>query len=334
MSNIKDVARRAGVSPSTVSRALSQKSCVSPETRERILQAAKELNYTPNVIAKSLKMGRTNTVALIVPSIRNHIFPEIASGVEDEARKNGITVILCNTDENVEVEKEYITKLRTQWVDGVIVSTMRPNSDHIRKLRDEKFPIVLTSRYYDDDGFDAVAIDNYGAAKRAVDFLAKRGHKRIVIAMGMSELNIYKDRFRGYRDALRENGITYDEKLVIYDTGEKDDLYFRIQALHSRGIEFDAVFATNDPKAIVVLRALRDAGLRVPEDVSVLGFDNIEMSSMIEPPLTTVSQPFYEMGALAMKKLISQIESKESGEKYYPSINLMDTELIIRKSTS
>lgn len=333
MNNIKDVAKRAGVSPSTVSRALSDKNCVSQKTRLRVLQAAEELNYTPNIIAKSLKMGRTNTVALIIPSIRNHIFPEIASGVEDEARKNGITVILCNTDENAEVEKEYIAKLRTQWVDGVIVSTMRPNSDHIRKLRDEKFPIVLTSRYYDDDGFDAVAIDNYGAAQRAVDFLAKRGHKRIVIALGMGELNIYKDRFRGYRDALAANGIFYDEKLVLYDTGDKNDLYFRIQALCSRGIAFDAVFATNDPKAIVVLRALRDAGLRVPEDVSVLGFDNIEMSSMIEPPLSTVSQPFYEMGALAMKKLISQIETKESGEKYNPSINLMDTELIIRKST-
>ncbi len=321
------------MSPSTVSRALSDKNCVSKETRERILQAAQELNYIPNVIAKSLKMGRTNTIALIVPNIRNHIFPEIASGVEDEARKHGITVILCNTDENVEIEKEYIRKLRTHWVDGVIVSTMRPNSDHIRKLRDEKFPIVLTSRYYDDDGFDLVAIDNYGAAKRAVDFLIKRGHKRIVIALGMSDLNIYKDRFRGYRDALAENGITYDEKLVIYDTGEKNDLYFRIQALYSRGVEFDAVFATNDPKAIVVMRALRDAGLRIPEDVSVLGFDNIEISSMLEPPLTTVSQPLYEMGALAVKKLISQIEAKESGEKYYPTTNLMDTELIIRKST-
>ncbi|MEA5051286.1 MAG: LacI family DNA-binding transcriptional regulator [Oscillospiraceae bacterium] len=333
MNNIKDVARRAGVSASTVSRALSDKTCVSEQTRARILEAAAELNYSPNIIAKSLKMGRTNTVALIIPSIRNHIFPEIACGVEDEARRHGITVILCNTDENDAVEKEYIAKLRTQWVDGVIVGTMKPDSDHIRRLRDEGFPIVLTSRYYGDDGFDTVAVDNFGAARGAVDYLIRRGCRRVAVALGMSELNIYKDRFAGYRQALADAGIPFDEALVIPDAGGSDELYFRVQSLFSRGLAPDAVFATNDPKAIVVLRALRDAGLRVPQDVSVLGFDNIELSAMLEPPLTTVSQPFYRMGALAMKKLICQIEAKESGETYAPRVNLMDTELIVRKST-
>ncbi|MEA4912024.1 MAG: LacI family DNA-binding transcriptional regulator [Oscillospiraceae bacterium] len=333
MNNIKDVARLAGVSASTVSRALSDKACVSDETRERIRQAAAELNYSPNVIAKSLKMGRTNTIALLLPSIRNHIFPEIASGVEDEARRCGVTVILCNTDEDERIEKEYLAKLRAQWVDGVIVSTMKPGSDHIRKLRDEGFPIVLTSRYYGDDGFDAVAVDNFGAARGAVDYLIKRGHKRIAVALGSGELNIYKDRFRGYRQALTDNGLAFDEALVLHDSGAADDLYFKVQTLFSFGPAPDALFATNDPKAIIALRAIRDVGLRVPQDVSVLGFDNIELSAMLEPPLTTVSQPFYQMGALAMKKLLCQIEAKEAGKPYRPRVNLMDTELIIRKST-
>lgn len=331
MTNIKKVAEYAGVSTSTVSRVLSGKSYVNDQTRQRVLRAVQELGYSPNAIAKSLKVGRTNTIALMVPSIQNQMFPIVARGVEDTARRNGFTVVLCNTYEDMEVEKDYINKLRNRWIDGFIVSSMLPNSHHIRQLKAEGFPIVLTSRYYD-DSIDAVVIDNYRAAYDAVCYLIKTGHKRIAVAMGRRELSIYQKRLEGYLDALKAYNIPVDEGLIVDETNGTNSFYYLTQNLIKRGVMPDAIFATSDPKAIVVIRAIKDMGLRIPEDISVLGFDNIEISALIDPPLSTVSQPFYEMGVLAAKKLINMIRNKDK-EPAAPVIDIMNTDLIIRKST-
>ena len=333
MTNIKDVAERAGVSASTVSRVLSGKSCVNEETRRKVLDAVRVLDYSPNVLAKSLKMGHSNTIALMVPSIENTIFPAIARGVEDTARKNGYTVVLCNTDEDVDVEKEYITKLRTRWIDGFIVASMLPNSDHIRRLWEEGFPVVLTSRYYGDP-VDAVVVDNFRAAYNAVSYLIRTGHRQIALALGRKELPFYTERWEGYRAALEDGGLPYDERLVVHETNGTNSFYHLTKQLVKGPVKPDAIFATSDPKAIVVMRALHDCGLRIPEDVSVLGFDNAYISSLIEPPLSTVSQPLYDMGVIAAKKLIRRIRSKEDKSLYEPpSVEVMPTDLIIRKST-
>ncbi|MEG2843362.1 MAG: LacI family DNA-binding transcriptional regulator, partial [Ruthenibacterium sp.] len=190
MTNLKDVAEHAGVSASTVSRVIGGKSYVNEQTRARVLDAVRTLNYSPNVLAKSLKMGRSNTIALMVPSIRNQIFPDIARGVEDTARKNGLTVVLCNTDEDVDVENLYIEKFKTRWIDGFIVASMLPGSEHIRQLRREGIPVVLTSRCYGND-IDAVVVDNRQAAFDAMQYLLHTGHRRIALALGRAELNIY-----------------------------------------------------------------------------------------------------------------------------------------------
>lgn len=333
MTNIKDVAERVGVSISTVSRVLSGKTCVNEETRRKVLDAVRLLDYSPNVLAKSLKMGRTNTIALMVPSIQNFIFPTIARGVEDTARKNGYTVILCNTDEDTEVEKDYITKLRNRWIDGFIVASMMPGADHIRRLWEEGFPVVLTSRYYGDP-VDAVVVDNYQAAYDAVSYLIRSGHKRIAIALGRDELPFYADRHRGYLTALKDHGLPCDESLIIHETNGTNSFYYLTKQLATRSDRPDAIFATSDPKAIVVMRALHDCGIRIPEDISVVGFDNAELSSMVEPPLSTVSQPLYEIGVLAAKKLFYQIRYKdEHGVPAPPTVDVLSTDLIIRKST-
>lgn len=329
MTNIKEVAKRAGVSSSTVSRVISGKNYVNEQTKERVLRAIKELDYRPNALAKSLKLGSSNTVALIVPSIENDIFPAIARGVEDTARKNGYTVILCNTDDDISVEKDYINKVRTRWVDGMIICTMQENSDHIRALQAQNFPIVLTTRTVD-DSIDAVIIDNYHAAYDAVSYLIKTGHRRIALALGTTDLLVYRRRLDGYLAALRDNGIPIDENLIINEGNAVNSFYYLTQNLVNRGISFDAVFATSDAKAIVVIRALKDKGIRVPEDVSVMGFDNVEISAMVDPPLSTVSQPLYAMGALSMKKLVWLIHRKEPAP---PVVDVLDTDLIIRKST-
>jgi len=333
MTNIKKVAERAGVSASTVSRVIAGKTYVKEETRQRVLKAVEELSYSPNILAKSLKMRRTNTIALMVPSIQNLMFPIITRGVEDTARKHGYTVVLCNTDENIEVEKEYIKKLQNRWIDGFIVCSMLPNSNHIRNLKEEGFPVVLTSRYYG-DSIDAVIIDNYKAAYDAVSYLIKTGHRKIAIALGRMELSLYQKRFEGYKDALKDNGIPLDERLIMNETYNTNSFYFLTLNLLNSGIMPDAIFATSDPKAIVVVRAIKDRGLRIPDDISVMGFDNIEMSALIDPPLTTVSQPFYDMGALAAKKLIDLIAYKDKcSEPPEPIVDVLNTELIIRKST-
>jgi LacI family transcriptional regulator len=329
VTNLKEVAERAGVSASTVSRVISGSDHVNEKTRMRVLEAVSLLNYRPNELAKGLKIGRTNTIALMVPSVENQIFSVITRGVEDTARKNGFTVILCNTDEDMEVEKEYINKLKTRWTDGMIVASMLEFSDHIRKLNEEKFPVVLACRYYDDT-ISAVVINNYLAAYDAVSYLIKTGHKNIAIALGRTELSIYENRFKGYKEALRDHGMELDPDLIIQETNGTNSFYYLTQALLKSGKHVDAIFATSDPKAIVIMRSIHDLGLKIPQDISVMGFDNIEMSALMEPPLSTVSQPLYEIGALSAKKLIDLIKGKGPSK---PTIDILKTDLIIRKST-
>ena len=333
MAGIKDVAQFAGVSTSTVSRVMSGKNNVSEETSSKVHKAAHILNYTPNMLAKSLKIGRTDTIALLVPSIENPIFPVITRGAEDTARKNGFMTILCNTDFDNEIEKSYINNLRTRWIDGVILCTMMTESSHIKKLRESDFPVVLTLRHYDNT-VDAVVIDNYQAAYDGTSYLISTGHKRIAIAIRRRDVNIYRERFDGYLAALREGGLTFDESLVMEEISGTNDFKHLTKRLLSSGKNPDAIFATSDPMAVVILRALKDNGVRIPEDISVLGIDNIEIASLIEPPLSTLSQPLYDIGAIAAQKLISLILHKEKfGQLPPPTVDILSADLIIRKST-
>lgn len=333
MSTIKDVAIHAKVSTSTVSRVLSGKGYANEETRKRVMQAVNELDYSPNVLAKSLKMGRSDTIAVIVPSIQNLIFPDIVRGIEDTARKSGFTVVLCNSDEDMQVERMYIEKLRNRWIDGLIVSSMTEHSDHIYRLHQEGVPVVLTGRAYD-QLIDAVVVDNFQAAYEATSYLIKTGNRRIAIALGREELSIYKERLQGYKKALYEYQIPVEEHLILRESNGTNSFYYIVKNLLSQETVPDAIFATNDAKAIVCMRAIRDAGYQIPQDVSVMGFDNVNISAMLEPPLSTISQPLYEMGVLAAKKLIAQIDYKEKHDCLKPSvIDVLGTDLIIRKST-
>lgn len=329
MATIKDVAQRAGVSPSTVSRALSGKIPVDQETKDRVMEAVRALNYQPNVLAKGLKEGRTNTIALIIPNIRNPVFPAVARGVEDTARRKGYTVILCNTDEDLNIEQDYIDKLQKRWVDGFIFATAQKDSHHILQLKEKGFPVVLLVRHMEDK-VDAVITNNFKGAYDAVSYLVKTGHKRIAIVNGRLEIPLYKERFEGYRKAIKDGDLEIDDNLIIDGVSGNENGYYAMLGLLKEGVIPDAVFATSDPKAIGIIRAIKDYGLRVPQDISVVGFDNLEISSLLDPPLTTVAQPLYEMGAMAANKLIRLIESKKASK---PKVDVMDVEFIIRKST-
>ena len=333
MTNIKDIAQYTGVSASTVSRALSNTRHVKETTRKKIVDAARHLNYSPNILAQGLKTGRSNTIALMIPSIQNMIFPGITRGVEDTAHKKGFAVILCNTDENIEIEKTYIEALRLRLIDGFIFATMMPQSTHIRRLREEQVPTVLALRACD-KSIDAVIIDNTQAAYNGTKYLIERGHKKIALALGNTELALYSERFRGYRQALEDSGIVFDEALVMHERSGVNSFYTLTKMMIEKGNIPDAVFATNDARAIVSMRALYDLGFKIPGDVSVLGFDNVEIAAYMEPPLSTISQPLYNMGVLAAEKLICQIQYKEkNGVLEEPMIDTVEADIVIRKST-
>lgn len=332
MSNLRDVAEHAGVSISTASRILDNKGRTSAANREAVLAAAKLLNYRPNALAKSLKSGATHMIALIIPDIQNPYLPQIVRGAEDEARSNGYCMILCNTDESINVEQECISVLRNRWIDGIIVSSMQQNSDHLRALLDDSFPLVLIARFFGDN-FDAVGIDNAAAVYNAIQYLHQLGNRRIAIALGNTALNVYADRFAGYQHAIKDIGQPYDEQYILREKDGPESIIEQTVKLCSSENCPDAVLATNDTKALAVMRGLSICGKHIPEDVAVMGIDDIFFDKLVSPSLTTIHQPLYEIGKKAVQKLLAQIEANRNGQEYIRSIELLRTTIIEREST-
>ena len=334
--SIKDIAEAVGVSVSTVSRVINGKSYVNEETRKKVLDMVERTKYQPNVLAKSLKMGQSNTICLMLPSIENLIFPAITKGVEEVARKHGYNVILCNTDEDDQREWDYIEKMKTYWIAGFILCSGNGIQSNAHKLRSEGMPVVTVNRFSEADigTVDTVAVNNFESAYTATKYLLRCGRRRIALAHGSDDLYFYRERYRGYCKALEDFGIPFDEKLVLRETDGTASFYQITKEAMAMPDPPDAFFATSDPKAFAILHALHELKIRVPEDVQVMGFDNVSLSSMVEPPLSTVSQPLREMGEVAAKRLILQIQHKEeNGTLPPPMSSVLQTDLIIRRST-
>lgn len=336
MASIKDIAQAVGVSPSTVSRVINGKSYVNDATRRKVLAMVERTGYQPNVLAKSLKMGRSNTICLMLPSIDNLIFPPITRGIEDVARKHGFTVVLCNTDEDAATEKAYIEKMKTRWIDGFVLCSSMGRLNNGRRLREEGFPVVLANRFTEEDLqlVDTVAVDNFRGAYTATRYLLRSGKRRIAIAYGREGLYLYRERYRGYCQALKDAGVPYDEQLVLRERSGAESFYQLTQEAMALPEPPDAFFATSDPKAFVILHALHDLGVQIPQQVSVIGFDNVGLSAMVEPPLSTISQPLHDLGAAAAASLIRQINYKDKNGVLPPPIRtVLDFDLIVRGST-
>lgn len=335
--NLKKVAELAGVSISTVSRVLNGKSYVNKETRERVLKAVRESDYQPNALAKSLKMGRSNTLCLMIPSIENLMFPKLVRGIEDAARKKGMTVFLCNTDEDSAIEKSYIETMKMRCIDGFLICSLSSDASYIRSLRDEGYPLVLVNRFENDDigMVDTISADNFKIGYDATTYLIKTGHRRIALAQGREELLLYRERKKGYQKALSDNWIPYDESLVMYEIHGTNGFYQTTKEIMRKNAAPDAIFCTSDPKAFVVMHALHDMGISIPREVAVVGVDDVAMSAMVEPPLSTISQHLYNMGVSAAKNVIRQIEYKEKkGCLPPPESIITETNLIIRHSSN
>lgn len=331
--SIKDVARLSKTSISTVSNALNGSRNVSPELRERVLRAAAELGYTVNPIARNLKSGRSDVIAVIIADINCIFFAPLLKGIERVLRDAGYAITICDANFSQQRVADSIRQMRMQRANGVIVSGVSGPQlvDFYKKYVAEGdmrlTPVVNVEDDLSAIGIDSVFIDNYAAAYQATSHLIELGCKRILHITGQS--GVCLSRRRGYLDALSAHGLEADEKLICEGTMMPVSGFEAAQALLRRGVRIDGVFAANDQMAVGALRALSSAGLDVPEAVKVVGFDNTFISSIVDPALTTVSVPNYGMGKQAAKLLLERIGDPDPGARTVK----MDYELVIRRST-
>ena len=330
MTTIKDVARLAGVSITTVSHVINETRYVSDELRGRVLAAMQELNYRPNVLARSLRRGETRTIGLVVPDNSNPFFAEVARIVEDVGFEKGYSVILCNSDGSLEKEAAYISVLIAKQVDGVIFIAAGSKHEHLHELTAQGIPVVVADRDIPQSLADVVLVDNEKGGYEATRYLLSLGHRRIACIAGPSDLTPSADRVRGYRRAQEEAGISIEEGWIVpgdfrYQGGEA-----ATARLLRLGEPPSAIFACNDVMAIGALRTLQNAGLQVPGDVSIIGFDDIPLASAMSPALTTVAQPTAELSTLAARCLISRIQNDRDDEPRQRSV--LETRLVVRDS--
>lgn len=330
---IHDVARAAHVHPSTVSRALNGGPGVTlrPETRARVLAAASRLGYRPSGVARSLRLRRTLTLGMLVPDIANPFFPRVIKGAEEAARERGYSLVLCDTADLPEREAEYLRVLREREVDGLLIASSRMADATIGALRAEGFPFVLVNRGARTSDDLAVLVDNEAGIAEAVAHLAALGHRRVAHLAGPQTTTTGVERADGFRAAVRAHGLDPDPALVVevaaFDEGAGRRQARAVLALDRRPT---AIVAANDLIAIGALRAAREAGLRVPRDLSLVGFNDIPDAELIEPPLTTVRVPQEEMGARAAALLVARLAGDEIRE---PRI-VLPARLVVRSSTA
>lgn len=328
MATIQEVAKEAGVSVATVSRVLNNHASVSAKTRAKVERVIERLQYNPNMLGRNLRRAQSRMILVLVPSISNPFYSKIVQGIEDVARRSNYNVLLCTTDSDVEREQMYLEMLRNHMADGVI--TMDPAVDpaHFQQAGHE-FPVIQCCEYSETGNTPYVSIDNRTAAYKAVKHLLLMGHRKVAIINSDERFLYARLRKEGYLQALQEFGVSSEDRFLI-----NTDLHFEsghraMKALLAQPDRPTAVFAVSDTLAIGALRSIREAGLTVPQDVAVVGFDNIPFASMMNPSLTTVSQPMYEIGCEAARMLIKRITNPQEKVE---SIEL-DFELIIREST-
>ncbi|MCX6631594.1 MAG: LacI family DNA-binding transcriptional regulator [Candidatus Solibacter sp.] len=303
-STIKDVARESGVDVSTVSRSLNHKGYVNPETRMRILAAAERLNYMPNRLARGLVTGDSHTLGLIISDIRNPFFAEMARGVEDSANHAGFDLVLCNSDLHPEKQRRYIKSLASRGIDGIIVNwaaSLQPPEEDV--LMSYGIPIVLLNSPTGVRKLSTVSMDNLQGGFLAGSYLLKLGHRRLALLTGPEDQARVAERQKGFLRSIESSG---DKPSALILHGDQSFLggYRMAWKLISDHPEVSAVFTHNDVMAFGALKAFAEAGRRVPDEISVVGFDNVEISQMIQPALTTINQPKYEIGAAAVELLL------------------------------
>ncbi|MDG1276705.1 MAG: LacI family DNA-binding transcriptional regulator [Algoriphagus sp.] len=333
---IKDIARELNVSSSTVSRALKDYPGISDETKRKVKEVAEKLNYRPNAIALSLRKSRSFTIGVIIPEVVHFFFSTVISGIEEVASSRGYNVILSQTNESLTREKSSIDTMLSNQIDGFLVSFSKETTDfeHFSRLLDHGYPIIFFDRVPNIPHSINVMVDDYHGAYNATSHLISQGYNRIVHLAGPKNLSISKERERGYRDALTNHGIPIDPTLIIECAYGTSDEGFKIteKLFKEQKEKPDGIFANNDIAAAGAILACKSLGYSVPDDVGVVGFSNWQFCSMIEPTLSSVSQPGFKMGSKATELLLDLIEKKLDPDTITEPI-VLETELLIRNSS-
>lgn len=331
--SIKDIAREAGVAISTVSSVINKSKPVREETRQKVLKAVAKLNYRPNIIARGLRIKSTRAVGVIVPDISNPFFAQVIRGMEEVARSRGYTLILGCTFYNIDEEERQTDILLHQFIDGLIFFCGYNSYEHIKLINNQKIPVVVVDREIGDPEIPSVLIDNVSAMEKAVNYLCSHGHKKIgYFTFSFEKQTTVRNRYIGYCNGLRKNNIPYDPRFVVVEDSlrlhEMEGTYEVAKKFLQKGEIPTAFITASDFFAYGLVKAIKEKGYRIPQDISVVGFDNIAFSEFVDPPLTTIKQPKKKMGEKAMNLLLDIVEGISVKERNI----VLQTEIIERGS--
>lgn len=331
--DIKTVADKAGVSTATVSRVLRDYSGVKEKTRKKVLKVITDLNYEVNAVARSLRQKRTNTIGIIVGNVLSQFYSIIAKSVEDVAQKNGYNMILCNGDDDPQKELKYLKVLKSNRVDGIILTPTGKNSDYINWLIESDTKMVLLDRLIDGVECDAALVDNETGAYKAVKHLIDQGYRKIAIITGYLDRTTGRGRLNGYLRALNEAGIPRDDTLIKVGNFKKRsgiELTKEILQMENRP---EAIFVSNIDMTLGTIIIIKEMGLKIPDDIGIVSFDDSEWAMLLDHPITVISQPVYSLGSTSAEMLIKRINDEQIGLNNKPIVITLNTELIIRSST-
>lgn len=330
---IHDIAKALGIDSSTVSRALNDSPRVTQVTKDKILAKAEELGYQRNMLASNLRKNITHTIGVVVPRISRHFFSSAIQGIEETAFLAGYNVIICQSLEQLEREKKIVDGLVANRVDGLLISVSMEtfNYNHLEVLKKSNIPVIFFDRHCDVPGFSNVLIDDFKGGFDATEHLILKGCRHIVHLSGPQGLEIYKNRFEGYKAALKQNNITYNKDYVVSSRLMEQDGYLSMQELLGKNLTVDGVFAANDISAIGAMKFAKEQQIRIPNTIAFVGFSNEPVSEIIEPSLTTIDQSGFEIGKVATELVLEHIANKNTVQK--EQTILIDTHLIERNSS-
>lgn len=330
---IHDIARKLNITASTVSRALKDHPRISAETKKAVQKAAQKLNYQPNNIAAALRNGKSNIIGIIVPTADRTFFSSVVRGIEEIANTAKYNVMICQTYDNYEKEVSTVEALLNARVDGIIVSHGKEtqNFDHFLKVKERGIPIILFDRSNDELEVSNVVIDDFLGAYKATEHLVQQGCKRIAHFTNARKISIFKERLRGYREALLDNGLKFDESLVVDSNLQLEDGRNSMEQLLKRKEIPDGVFSSSAYGVLGAMQVLKEKGFKVPDDVALVGFSNEPFTSFTEPPLSTIDQHPMRMGNAAAEIFLEEIAVKD--KKFIPQKIVLKPELIIRQSS-
>lgn len=328
---INDIARALNISKSTVSRALRNAHDINAETKKKVLDYAQKFDYHPDFLATSLRRRSTKTIGVIVPAYNIPFYSISICGIQDYAMKMGYNVMVCHSNEQYETEIKNVDALLNANVEGIIISVSRDTekNEHIKKLKRKGVPLVLFNRVIENFKSAKVVVNDYYGAMNMVDYLVKTGCQRIAHISGPNNLLLSNNRKEGYLDALKKNGLKLDNKLIVEGNFTVESGIECARKLIDTNKNIDAIFAVCDAAAIGAMKVLKENGLKIPEEVSVAGFTNEPMSELVEPALTTVKQPIYEIGETAAKLLFAQLNDPNLPAE----LCVLDTTIEVREST-